>query len=249
MRSKKSAMRSKKSTRSPRGIGAGAIGVVVVCVAAAAMLIAARQRSQPADMAAAEAQPQEAVMAETTPTTVPVVQALAKKTAAAKPSAAVAVPARTLTADATKAKAPGVEPAARPGVEAAAKAPGVESAAKAPGVESAANARVQESGVTITGCLERDADTFRLRDTTGTDAPKSRSWKSGFLKKDSASIEVVDAADALKLPDHVGQRISVTGLLVDREMQVRSLQRVAASCDQSSRGHKDGSATKGHEDH
>ncbi len=85
--------------------------------------------------------------------------------------------------------------------------------------------------VTITGCLERaDETTFRLKDTVGEDAPKSRSWKSGFLKKGSTSIEVVDAADRLKLSDHVGQKVSVTGTLVDREMQVRSLQRLATSC-------------------
>ena len=49
----------------------------------------------------------------------------------------------------------------------------------------------------------------------------------------SASIEVVDAAHRLKLPDHVGQKVSVTGTLVDREMQVRSLRRVATSCGNS----------------
>jgi hypothetical protein len=89
--------------------------------------------------------------------------------------------------------------------------------------------------VTITGCLERADETFRLKDTAGVDAPKSRSWKSGFLKKGSASIEVVDAANRLRLPDHVGRRVSVTGTLVDREMRVRSLQRVAASCTKSPR--------------
>jgi hypothetical protein len=86
------------------------------------------------------------------------------------------------------------------------------------------------SPVTITGCLEAGHDTFRLRDTSGADAPKSRSWKSGFLKKGSAPIEVVDPANRLQLPNHVGQRVSVTGMLVDREMRVRSLKRVAASC-------------------
>jgi hypothetical protein len=87
--------------------------------------------------------------------------------------------------------------------------------------------------VTITGCLERDSDSFRLKDTTGQNAPKARSWKSGFLKKGSASVDVVDAANKVKLPTHVGQRVSVTGMLVDREMQVRSLQRVATSCAKS----------------
>jgi hypothetical protein len=109
-------------------------------------------------------------------------------------------------------------------------------AANAPAGESAAKAHAAKSApVTITGCLERADETFRLKDTTGVDAPKSRSWKSGFLKKGSTSIEVVDVANRLKLPDHVGQRVSVTGTLVDREMQIRSLQRVAASCTSSPR--------------
>lgn len=84
--------------------------------------------------------------------------------------------------------------------------------------------------VTITGCLEKADDSFRLRDTSGADAPKARSWKTGFLKKGPAPIAVVDSSSRLKLPAHVGQRVSVTGTLVDRGMQARSLQRVAASC-------------------
>jgi len=89
--------------------------------------------------------------------------------------------------------------------------------------------------VTITGCLAQDAETFQLKDTSGADAPKARSWKTGFLKKRSASIEVVDAANRLKLSNHVGERVSVTGILVDREMHGRSLQRLAASCTNSSK--------------
>jgi hypothetical protein len=91
---------------------------------------------------------------------------------------------------------------------------------------------VQQSPVTLTGCLEQDNDAFRLKDTTGENAPKSRSWKSGFLKKKAASIEVVDPANRVQLPSHVGERVVVTGMLVDREIQVRSLRRVAASCKQ-----------------
>lgn len=87
------------------------------------------------------------------------------------------------------------------------------------------------SSVTITGCLERDDDGFRLTDTDGSDAPKARSWKSGFLKKGSASVDVVDAANRAKLTSHVGRRVSVTGLLEDRELQVRSLRRIAPACD------------------
>ena len=95
---------------------------------------------------------------------------------------------------------------------------------------------------TITGCLELDGETFRLKDTTGADIPKSRSWKSGFLKKGSASIDVVDAANSLHLANHIGQRVSVSGTLVDREMQVRSLRRVAASCDYALASMKPGAA-------
>ena len=96
--------------------------------------------------------------------------------------------------------------------------------------EPAAQERQRSAPVTITGCLERDADRFRLRDAAGENAPRARSWKSGFLKKGPASIHVMDTANKTQLRSHVGQRVSVTGTLVDREMQVRSLQRVAASC-------------------
>jgi len=86
------------------------------------------------------------------------------------------------------------------------------------------------ASVTITGCLERDAETYRLKDTSGDNAPKARSWKSGFLKKNTATVEVVDAPKSAKLPSHVGERVSVTGVLNGREMQVRSLQRLSPSC-------------------
>ena len=95
---------------------------------------------------------------------------------------------------------------------------------------STEKAAVDAVPVAITGCLERDQETFRLRDTSGTDAPRARSWKSGFLRKSAASIEVTDAANRVKLANHIGERVTVKGLLVDREMQVRSLQRVADSC-------------------
>ena len=101
------------------------------------------------------------------------------------------------------------------------------------GKTPARQAAVQQAPVTITGCLEQDDETFRRKNTTGDQAPKARSWKSGFLKKNSASIEVVDASNKAQLPSHVGQRVVVTGMLVDREMQVRSLRRVATSCNQT----------------
>jgi len=107
-------------------------------------------------------------------------------------------------------------------------APPSPSTSPAPAVEPVSDAKVAR--VTIEGCLERDDDTFRLTDTTGTNAPTARSWKSGFLKKRPAAIEVRDAVKRVNLASHVGQRVSVTGTLVDRQMRVGSLQPISLSC-------------------
>jgi hypothetical protein len=85
--------------------------------------------------------------------------------------------------------------------------------------------------VTVAGCLERNNDGFRLKDTSGADAPKARSWKSGFMKKGSASLDVVDPAHAITLSDYVGRRVSVTGTLTGREMKAKSVRRMSAACD------------------
>ena len=98
--------------------------------------------------------------------------------------------------------------------------------------QSATKASAEQTPVTVTGCLAMNNETFRLKNTTGTDAPKARSWKSGFLKKNPAPIHVVDTANRVQLPNHVGQRVVVTGTLVDREMHVSSLRRVSTSCNQ-----------------
>jgi hypothetical protein len=84
--------------------------------------------------------------------------------------------------------------------------------------------------VTISGCLEQDDNTFRLKETSGEGAPKARSWKSGFLRKRTSSVELIDERRVLRLASHVGQRIETTGVLVDREMRVRSV-RVQGWCD------------------
>ena len=102
--------------------------------------------------------------------------------------------------------------------------------AKPSAAKNAPGNAVATSPITITGCLEEDNDVFKLKNTEGADAPQSRSWKTGFLKKRSATITVVDASHRWKLEKHVGERIAVTGSLADREMQLRSLSRVTASC-------------------
>jgi len=84
--------------------------------------------------------------------------------------------------------------------------------------------------VTIFGCLERSNETYRLTDTDGVDAPKARSWKRAFLKKGAAVVEVVDPGNHARLSSHVGHRVGVTGTLSDRQLQVRSIRRIASSC-------------------
>jgi hypothetical protein len=86
------------------------------------------------------------------------------------------------------------------------------------------------SAVTITGCLERGAGNYLLKNVSGASVSSSRSWKSGFLRKRSPQFELVDTTNTLKLPAHVGKRVAATGVLVDRELQARSLRPVSGSC-------------------
>jgi hypothetical protein len=86
--------------------------------------------------------------------------------------------------------------------------------------------------VTITGCLETsvDRDDFRLTDTEGVDAPRSRSWRTGFLKKRSAPVALVEPLDRLALQSHVGRRVAATGLLTSHDLRVNELRDVGSAC-------------------
>jgi hypothetical protein len=88
--------------------------------------------------------------------------------------------------------------------------------------------------VSITGCLEIsiDGDRFRLTETEGPNVPKARSWRSGFLSKRPAPLELVELADPLTARKYVGQRVEATGLVENREMRVHSLQAVGHACSQ-----------------
>jgi hypothetical protein len=103
----------------------------------------------------------------------------------------------------------------------------------APALASTPVAIVEPAPVTITGCLEVsvNANEFRLTDTQGFDAPKSRSWKSGFIKKHSAPVMLVDLADAHAAQAQVGKRVAATGHLASNELRVSSLRVVSPSCD------------------
>lgn len=98
---------------------------------------------------------------------------------------------------------------------------------------SAAPASAASQAATISGCLEMsvDGDQFRLTDTDGADAPKARSWKSGFLKKGSASVDLVDFSEGQLLRKYVGHRVVATGLLSGRQLRLRSVQSGGSSCE------------------
>ena len=83
--------------------------------------------------------------------------------------------------------------------------------------------------VTMTGCIEKRGDSFRLTDTEGDAAPRSRSWKFGFIRRGTVPLDLVDGAQTAPFK-HVGERVVVTGTLDDRELTLRSLRRVTDSC-------------------
>ena len=204
----------KKSPRSARVTAIGVLGLVLAGMGIAIVMASQESSSQIAPRPTVDA-PLPQMAAEPMPKKAPAARTPAKATVTASAVAAVPV----------------TRPAAVTRPEAVTRPVEIAVAPKASAVESASRTTVEPAAVTITGCLERSDTTYRLTETTGMDAPKSRSWKRGFLKKGMTPVEVVDAANRLNLSNHVGQRVSVTGLLVDREMTLRSLQRVAASCD------------------
>jgi hypothetical protein len=202
-------MAVKKSSRTAGTIGAAALGLALICALAATTLIVDRKTEEDATVQANAAEVVEVASAPVKAT-----QPVARKVAvvrsqAPRPAAAVH---QNAPADAVPAMTRQAETAATDRV-------------------AGETAPAMAAAVTISGCLEQDDEKFRLKETSGADAPKSRSWKSGFLKKGSATIELLDAANRFALPSHVGERVSVTGMLVDKEMQMASIDRVAASCD------------------
>ena len=226
----------KGSMRFPWVISSRAIAFAVIGVMVAAVLIAARQPSPPALSAGSDGgletvTPLQQVAVSTRPET--------KKPVASKPAAAEVV-ARTSPTNASIDKTTAVESARpktaapasiTPAVESASKAAPIESTLKVLPAEPTPKAAVQDaSSVTISGCLANDEGTFWLKDTSGADAPKARSWKSGFLKKRPAAIELVDETNTLRLAPYVGQRVSATGVLMNRGMRAQSLRRIGGSC-------------------
>lgn len=204
---------------SPRAMVLG-----VMCMLIAAALITARQPSHEADVVTSvDPAPAADIQLEQHPTAAQFDSRKTSRTPAKAPAA------RASTAEAPMVKASGVATPKALAVESTPRSSAVEFAPKPVTAEPARTADAQIAPTTIAGCLELANGTFRLKDTSGEDAPKSRSWKSGFLRKRAASIELADAG-SLRLSRYVGQRVSVTGTLHDREMEPHLVRRIAGSC-------------------
>jgi hypothetical protein len=147
------------------------------------------------------------------PPRTPIQKPVAKRLTSETPVA----PLGTATTDAPKHEEPATTPVA-------AEAP--------PAAATTSTASSLPPPVTLTGCLEvsTDGDTFRLNDVEGADAPKSRSWRTGFLKKRRAPVMLVDPPDRQGLMKNVGRRVAATGQLTNRDLKVDALHVVGSSC-------------------
>lgn len=204
--------------------------------------------------AAGETSPERATLSDVDVATVQPAERPAAPAPIAAPVAVVAaarVPAPTAVADKPKRKEVAAVPATSasanivplqpapvatvPGVHTpVANLTSVGSATASPAIESnAALDRVSQAPVTITGCLEStsDGNEFRLTDTDGDGAPKARGWRSGFIKKRPAPVDLVGLPDPARSRAYVGQRVVATGLLASRELRVRSLAPAGSLCD------------------
>lgn len=215
-RTKTPATREKKPALFPM-LSGGTVGILAACAIGTAMVVAAAASRRPVPLAEEEfvAEVSRELIDAPAPRPIALAEAPARRPTPARIPAAHAVP------------IPAVAVSTAPAPDIDVEVVDVEPEVALPAAIAAAPA----SAVTVTGCLERDADRFRLKDTSGGPLPKARSWKSGFLRKRAPAIDVVDVGNRLRLASYVGERVSMTGTLADREMQALTLQRVSASCD------------------
>lgn len=221
----KNSVGAESSVSAPQSLSSRTIILGMTCVVAVAALVAARQPASWLNIA-----PRDAILEASAALNIPHMPADPDLKDIVVPQAPTLVAAAADTPSLRP--APTDKPVEAPVVEPPAKSLLMESPAKAAAEESVVQADVQNvAPITITGCLQSDKGTFWLRDTSGeVDVPRSRSWKSGFLKKRASRVELVAADNTLKLPDYLGERVAATGTVMDREMRARSVQRVSTSC-------------------
>jgi hypothetical protein len=84
---------------------------------------------------------------------------------------------------------------------------------------------------TYVGCLraEDDGKKFVLTEIGGTNAPKSRNWKTAFITKKSGKLDVKPVG-SLKLAPHVNKTVQMTGKRIDNDFTARSMKIVGSTC-------------------
>ena len=210
-RSKTASRRVGDSLRWPWTASPGAIGIASVGVLAAATLLAAGQMSDRSEL-------QDAV-------DTPAWEARLSAPAAPPRTEKLAAPSKPRMAD--PAKGPSAKPPAVK-VETAKPEPAKSASTVTPAATTVVTESAAPGSVTITGCLSKSKDGFWMKDASGADLSKSRSWRTGFFKKSSPRVDV--SSSSVQLASYVGQRVSATGMLEDNELRARSVRRIAASC-------------------
>jgi len=97
--------------------------------------------------------------------------------------------------------------------------------------DAAETKKTAAAAVTLTGCLHADGTKYLLKDPKGSDAPKSRNWKTAFITRSTKGVEVSSASSSVKLKDQIGHQVSVTGTRDgETHLKAKSIKRVSASC-------------------
>lgn len=89
----------------------------------------------------------------------------------------------------------------------------------------------QESMVTYVGCLRvaDHGDRVMLTDIGGPNAPRARTWKTGFITKRPISMEVMPVR-GMRLRDNVGRLVRVTGRRSGDDLYAQSITFAGATC-------------------
>lgn len=84
--------------------------------------------------------------------------------------------------------------------------------------------------VTYVGCLraEEAGERFMLTEISGPNAPRSRSWKTGFITKRTMDVEV--AGPRKKLTQNVGRLVRITGRRSGHDIVAHSITYAGATC-------------------
>lgn len=208
--------RAAESLRWPWTANPGAIGLAGLGILAAATLFAAGQMSDRAESGTVVTPMADArLVSESAPSTTP---ARVEKPVPAKE--------RTPVREKTAAPKPTVAAATAP----AATAPAATATSRSASLAESAPEPAPAGTVTITGCLAKGKDGFWLKDVSGADLSKKRSWRSGFFKKSTSRVDVVAASSAVQFAGYVGHRVAATGLLEDQELRARSVRSLASAC-------------------